>query len=84
MKCAAVLLLTAILQAGESIAPVQSCCRGAGFRACISKDLPFALPWIHGKGMCPAAREQVEAAGPWLLIGAFVQCLLLEEVNLLG
>lgn len=37
---------------------------------------------------CPAAREQLKAAGPfvgpWLLIGAFVQCLLLEEVNLLG
>lgn len=34
------------------------------------------------------AGEWVKAAGPlrgpWLLMGALVQCLLLEEVNILG
>lgn len=37
---------------------------------------------------CLVAREWVKSAGlfivPWLLTGTFAQCLLLEEVNLLG
>lgn len=89
MKGAIVLLLTALLQAGESTAWVQS---SAEVQVSVPASARTCVLRCHGfmERKCrtpfPAAREQVKAAGPfigpWLFTGAFVQGLLLEEVNL--
>lgn len=81
MNVSCFLLLVTTLQAGKSIAQGRGCCiccRGAGFLACISKDLTSVWPWIHGresvghspagertgKGSCATQRAMV-AYGGW-------------------
>lgn len=72
MKCAVVLLLTALLQAGDSVAQVQSCCRGSCRFLCLHQQ-----GLLHCHGFMERKREPLPSCkrageGSWAIYGAMV------------